>query len=68
MRAAARLARAGVTARWMGSRGISWTAWKLDNCTDLSCYFKSDGVSVDGNWTDADMYGHGPFVRDRMRE
>ncbi|HEU5072942.1 MAG TPA: glycoside hydrolase family 5 protein [Polyangiaceae bacterium] len=53
---------------WMRSHGISWTAWKLDNCTDLSCYFKSSGVSVDGNWTDADLWGHGPFVRDRMRE
>lgn len=53
---------------WMRDLGISWTAWKLDNCTDLSCYFKSSGVSVDGGWTDADLQGHGPFVRDRMRE
>ena len=53
---------------WMRQYGISWTAWKLDNCTDLSCYFKSSGVSVDGGWTDDDLWGHGPFVRDRMRE
>jgi len=53
---------------WMQSRGISWTAWKLDNCTDLSCYFKSSGVPIDGGWTDEHLHGHGPFVRDRMRE
>ena len=53
---------------WMRDLGISWTAWKLDNCGDLSCYFKNSGVSVDGGWTDDDLQGHGPFVRDRMRE
>ncbi len=53
---------------WMNTYGISWTAWKLDNCSDLSCYFKSQGVSIDGGWTDDDLHGHGPFVRDRMRE
>ncbi len=52
---------------WMRERGISWTAWKLDNCSDSSCYFKS-GVPIDGGWTDDDLQGHGPFVRDRMKE
>lgn len=53
---------------WMGELGISWTAWKLDNCTDSSCYFGPEGASLAGGWTDADLHGHGPFVRDRMRE
>lgn len=53
---------------WMRDFGISWTAWKLDNCTDLSCYFKAENVPVDGGWTADDLQGHGPFVVDRMRE
>ena len=52
---------------WMNKNGISWAAWKLDRCTDLSCYFKA-GALVTGGWTDAQLNGHGPFVRDRMRE
>jgi endoglucanase len=53
---------------WMGSRGISWTAWKLDNCTDSSCYFAATGVPANGGWTDAMLQEHGRFVRDRMRD
>jgi endoglucanase len=52
---------------WMNQNKISWTAWKLDDCTDLSCYFKV-GAPVDGGWTDDQLNGHGPFVRDRMKE
>ncbi len=52
---------------WMDLNKISWTAWKLDDCTDLSCYFRS-GTPKTGNWTDEQLNGHGPFVRDRMRE
>jgi len=52
---------------WMKQHKISWAAWKLDDCTDLSCYFKA-GTPATGNWTDAQLNGHAPFVRDRMRE
>jgi endoglucanase len=54
---------------WMNKNGISWAAWKFDACADLSCYFKSTGGAlVTGNWTDAQLNGHGPFVRDRMKD
>ena len=53
---------------WMRMRGISWTAWKLDNCTDSSCYFAPTGAPRDGAWTDAMLQDHGLFVRDRMLE
>ena len=52
---------------WMNQKGISWAAWKFDKCTDLTCYFKS-GAAVTGGWTDDQLNGHGPFVRDRMLE
>jgi endoglucanase len=52
---------------WMNERKISWAAWKLDDCTDLSCYFVP-GTPITGNWTDEQLNGHAPFVRDRMRE
>ena len=52
---------------WMNKNGISWAAWKFDACQDLSCYFKTGAAAaVTGNWTDAVLTGHGPFVRDRM--
>jgi hypothetical protein len=39
---------------WMNAKGISWTAWKLDNCAqDSTCILAP---------------GHGPFVRARMQE
>jgi endoglucanase len=52
---------------WMNRNGISWAAWKLDDCRDLTCYFKT-GAPVAGGWTDSQLNGHAPFVRDRMRE
>lgn len=52
---------------WMKTNGISWAAWKLDDCADLSCYFKPR-TPTKGNWTDDQLNGHAPFVRDRMRE
>lgn len=51
---------------WMDTKGISWTAWKFDNCSDSTCYFPPRGPSVDGGWTDADFQGHALFVRDRI--
>ena len=52
---------------WMNRNGISWAAWKLDDCKDLTCYFKA-GAPVTGGWTDDQLNGHAPFVRDRMLE
>jgi aryl-phospho-beta-D-glucosidase BglC (GH1 family) len=52
---------------WIDERGLSWTAWKLDNCSDASCYFDGN-APVSGGWTDDQLQGHGPFVRERMRE
>jgi endoglucanase len=54
---------------WMNSNVISWAAWKLDRCVDTTCYFNPNVmVPTSGGWTDAMLYGHGPFVRDRMKE
>ncbi len=52
---------------WMKSKGISWTAWKLDGCTDSSCILKQ-GAPADGPFADNWLNGHGPFVRDRMKD
>jgi endoglucanase len=54
---------------WMNSNVISWAAWKLDRCVDTTCYFNPNVmVPTSGGWTDAMLYGHGKFVRDRMKE
>jgi endoglucanase len=52
---------------WMNSNSVSWAAWKFDSCKDSTCFFNSN-VSLSGGWTDAELTGHGPFVRDRMLE
>jgi len=52
---------------WIDQHGLSWTAWKLDNCSDASCYFTSS-APVSGGWTADQLQGHGPFVRERMSE
>lgn len=52
---------------WIDQHGLSWTAWKLDNCSDASCYFTSN-APVNGGWTADQLQGHGPFVRERMSE
>ncbi|MGC4093482.1 MAG: glycoside hydrolase family 5 protein [Polyangiaceae bacterium] len=45
---------------------ISWTAWKLDGCSDSSCMFKDRAAPVDGGWTAAMLNGHAPIVIDEM--
>lgn len=51
---------------WMRWSKVSWTAWKLDNCTpDSTCLLSTD-APVSGGWTDSYLHGHGKFVRDRM--
>ncbi len=53
---------------WMNANHIGWAAWKFDNCADSTCYFPASGASTAGGWSTADLHGHAPFVRDRMRE
>lgn len=50
---------------WMNEHSISWAAWKLDSCSDTSCFF-STNVSTGGGWSDAVLSGHGPFVVERL--
>jgi endoglucanase len=52
---------------FMNANKISWAAWKLDDCKDLSCFFRA-GTPKDGTFTPEQLNGHGAFVRDRMRE
>jgi endoglucanase len=51
---------------WMNQNGVGWAAWKLDDCTDSSCLLRN-GAPASGGW-DSWLQGHGPFVRDRMRQ
>ena len=51
---------------WLDSNWISWTAWKLDGCTDSSCLFKDRSAPVSGGWTSAMLNGHAPIVIDEM--
>jgi endoglucanase len=50
---------------FMDERQISWAAWKLDDCRDLSCFFRPQAPRI-GGWTEEWLQGHGPFVRARM--
>jgi aryl-phospho-beta-D-glucosidase BglC (GH1 family) len=52
---------------WLDASGISWAAWKLDGCSDSTCFFKNQNVSRDGDWTASDLNGHAPFVISRMQ-
>jgi endoglucanase len=51
---------------FMDERGISWTAWKLDGCADLSCLLRAQAPR-NGGWTAEWLNGHAPFVLDRMQ-
>lgn len=53
---------------WMKKNSISWAAWKLDNCEPDSSCILAKGAPKTGGWTDNFLHGHGPFVRDRMKE
>ncbi len=52
---------------WMDARDISWTAWKLDNCTPDSTCLLTPSAPVDGGWTNEFLQGHAPLVRAHMR-
>ncbi len=50
---------------WMDQNGISWAAWKLDDCEDESCYFTPN--TPVSSFTEEQLTGHGVFIRDQMR-
>lgn len=50
---------------WMDQNGISWAAWKLDDCEDESCYFTPNTPA--SSFTDDQLTDHGVFIRDQMR-
>lgn len=52
---------------WMDANDIGWAAWKLDGCTDATCYFRDRDVPVGGDWTADQLNGHVSFVIERMR-
>jgi hypothetical protein len=52
---------------WMAEHDISGAAWKLCADPDLSAILSST-AKVPGGWTDDDLHGHGPFVRDWLLE
>jgi endoglucanase len=52
---------------WMDLNQISWAAWKLQGCTDLSCIF-TGAAPFAGGWTAADLQGHGPFVVEKLTQ
>jgi endoglucanase len=51
---------------WMESEGISWTAWKWDDCVPDSTCILTPGAPVIGSWSDEQLRGHAPFVREWM--
>jgi len=56
---------------WMDflkERGISWTAWKFDNCTPDSTCFLTPDAPLNGGWTSEYLQGEGLFLRARMQE
>lgn len=52
---------------FLADNGISWTAWKLDNCPVDSTCLLQPGAPRNGGWTSQYLHGHGPFVRDALR-
>lgn len=46
---------------WMNDNRISWAAWRLQGCPDVTCILKG-GSRYSGGWTEDDLHGHGPFV------
>jgi aryl-phospho-beta-D-glucosidase BglC (GH1 family) len=53
---------------WAASKGISWAAWKLDNCTPDSTCLLVPNAPVSGGWNSEFLRGHAPFVRDALRQ
>jgi endoglucanase len=53
---------------WLRAHRISWTAWKLDNCTPDSTCLLSWDAPLEGGWTSQYLHGHALFVRGRMQQ
>lgn len=53
--------------RYMQNEGISWAAWKLDNCGRDSTCLLVPGAPKNGGWTSEYLYGHAMFIRDALR-
>jgi hypothetical protein len=49
---------------WMNANSISWAAWKLDDCADISCLLNT-GTPVGGNWTGS-LHGHASHVVEKL--
>lgn len=47
--------------------GISWAAWKFDNCKDSTCFLSAD-APLNGGWTSEFLHGEGLFLRARLQE
>jgi endoglucanase len=47
---------------WLDQSAISWSAWRLQSCTNESSCLFSSGAGPDGSWTPDMLTGHGPFV------
>jgi len=52
---------------FMNPLGISWAAWKFDNCRDSTCFLSAD-APLDGGWTSQYLHGQGLFLRARLQE
>lgn len=62
------LEEAGAWHEWMNAHGVSWSAWKLDNCDQDSTCLLTPDAPLAGGWTSKYLHGHGTFVRARMQE
>jgi len=52
---------------WLDNSGISWAAWKFDNCNDSTCFLTAD-APLDGGWTSGYLRGQGLYLRARLQE
>jgi aryl-phospho-beta-D-glucosidase BglC (GH1 family) len=52
---------------FMNPLGISWAAWKFDNCEDSTC-FLSANAPLNGGWTSGYLHGQGLYLRARLQE
>jgi endoglucanase len=60
---------AGLWHDWMDANGISWAAWKFDNCVDATCFFPASVTETGGGWSESDLNGlHPQFAVTRMKK
>ncbi len=53
---------------FLNPAGVSWAAWKFDNCTPDSTCFLTPNAPLTGGWTSQYLRGEGLFLRARMQE